>query len=258
MCTMTFTALAGRHLISSTLPKLVSGYLSPSTIFHSTHPFWIFKAYRACDQLPSPRSVSIGKTKISNYCALIFSWRPTKKVILRCRQSTSLSRPWLKKLTDTLIGNLPISRESKPLLRSQTSIIQKRNRKIKDILCNEIALCKSWTLSCPTCDCLSLAEKYSLSLGDDGHISCFGKDAISSVYRNVLSSNVNDVCEPIQSVATFQLFHAILRYLKNLFDFMECLNLTSELHHSNTTWQRPTWKEIHPSQFEFKDDRAKV
>ena len=72
LCNLDPSHLIKAHLLKSTLPKLISGYLSPSTVFKGIHPFWIFKAYQTCNLLPAERQISIAKTIISNHCAATF------------------------------------------------------------------------------------------------------------------------------------------------------------------------------------------
>jgi hypothetical protein len=213
-----------QQLVRSTLPKIISGYFAIHNIFNNTHPFHIFKAYNASNLLTNPRSQSIAKSKISNFCAHTFNRRPSQLITLTCIKHISLTQSFWKSLVTQILKSMFVSNQTRALLYLQTSIILKGNPKLRHIICNHIQLCKQWSHTHkPQCQCNIIAKTIGIQTQANEHISATASTSISSnlAFSKIFACNLNNVCQQHTSTIGESFFQAIHNYLYQIMQFLQ-------------------------------------
>ena len=105
------------------------------------------------------------------------------------------------------------------LLQSQTKVTFKGHPKISKLFCNHISWCKKWSVKPFPCQCHSLFSTLGLD-PQQLHISTLGHST-SSIFDNVLHSNLNNVCSPNIKSFPEEFFDSFTMYYEHVFKFCD-------------------------------------
>ena len=205
------------HATSTILPSIAKGSISAISLLQKCHPYQLFKLYNQCYKMTTPLLQSLAKQKLSDLCHKFFNIRPTKKILFCIQLNDILSCNKIKTVLFYFLKTLPISQDLVLLLQSQTRISFRSHPKISSLLCNHITWCKKWTEKRFPCNCSALIPLLGLNKNVD-HISILGHDT-TSVYDNVLHSNINNVCSPNIKSFPEEFKNAFMTYYHNVLDF---------------------------------------
>ena len=207
------------HASSVTLPAIARGSLSAMSPLHNSHPYELFQLYNQCRHMSSPLLQSIAKQKLSDLCFNLFHVRPTKVIPFTIKLNEVLSRNKIKTILFSFIKTLPISKDMLLLLQSQTKVTFKGHPKISKLFCNHISWCKKWSVKPFPCQCHSLFSTLGLD-PQQLHISTLGHST-SSIFDNVLHSNLNNVCSPNIKSFPEEFFDSFTMYYEHVFKFCD-------------------------------------